>query len=517
MKFKYCILCLLIILIVNHHSIAQSKLSPIWGDLEKGNYNVGFKILYEFDYSRVYHGPQSVTGKTFPGETARPIRIGVWYPVAKTTSGKRMQYKDYINLQPTDKKFFDYNKSLCDYDYWATVNWTNLTDSSKNKILNIQVEAIKDAKAAAGKFPLIVHYLGLNDRRNENIPLWEYLVSQGYVVVSIPQVSGGGDVYMELGLGSTLSKETQVRDMEFAVSQLRIFKFIDFSNIGVIGYSYGSVFAMRMAMFNPYIKAIATFDGNVNNKNGQSVIESFYNPKINAAWLNIYREKYENEDLKIFETLKYTNRYRITYTNAIHGDFEDFAIATSLMPEQTPAYALKERPVSTAKRNYETTCRLTLEFFNTFIKKIPASGNKLETIISEEKLAGIITDFEYRKASKVMDEEDLANAIIYYGIDEAEKIYNTVTADNDYEVFVAPSDLLIVATALRMGGRRILKSNDVLFFMERNFPADKKVYMELGRNFIELNKLAEAKKYLLKVLDTDKENKEAIELMKKIK
>ena len=111
MKFKHCITYILIFLTIHENSIAQSKPSPIWGNLEKGNYNVGFKVLYEFDYSRVYHGPQPVTGKSFPGETARPIRIGVWYPVAKTTGGKKMHYKDYINFYFFDKINFLFLKN----------------------------------------------------------------------------------------------------------------------------------------------------------------------------------------------------------------------------------------------------------------------------------------------------------------------------------------------------------------------------------------------------------------------
>jgi hypothetical protein len=305
--------------------------------------------------------------------------------------------------------------------------------------------------------------------------------------------------------------------MEFAMSKLHNFSNINFSNIGTIGYSFGSVYAMRMAMYNFNVKAIATFDGNVNNKNGQNIFESFYNPGIKADWLNIYRAKYDALDLKAFETLKYMNRYRISYTNAIHGDFEDFAMASSLLPGQTPAFALKERNVATAKKNYETTCELTLNFFDKVLKEKAASQTAFDNIIGARKKDGIIQDYEYRKAPKLIDDGDLAHIIIYYGIPEAEKLYNKVKNDKEYEVMITPVDLLVMAKALRMGGRRLEKSNEVLFFLEKNFPADNIVLVEIARNFIELSKSSDAKKYLEKVLLTDKGNKDALELMRVIK
>jgi hypothetical protein len=200
-----------------------------------------------------------------------------------------MKYKDYIGVIPGDKRFEDYNKALSDFDYWATVNWTDGKDSSLNKILEAPVEAIRKAKPITKKFPLLIHFAGANSRRNENIPLWEYLASHGYVVMTIPELAAFGDVSMEMWPYSVTGRETQVRDMEFAMSKLIDYPNIDFTNLGTIGFSFGSVYAMRMAMYNFNIKAVATFDGNVNNKNGQNILESFFNPKIKVDWLNIYR------------------------------------------------------------------------------------------------------------------------------------------------------------------------------------------------------------------------------------
>ncbi len=496
----------------------DAQTSPIWGNLEKGKNNVGFKVYYKFDYSRIYHGPQPTTDVPFSGEDARPIRISVWYPTTTNTSSTSMKYKDYIFLEPADKEFSDFNKALVDYDYWATINWTDKSQTSVDKLMNMPVEAQREAKPAAGKHPVIVHFLGLNDRRNENIPFWEFLASHGYVVITVPQLTSFGDVSMELYGFSLMGREMQVRDMEFAIAQLHDLPFADFHTMGVIGYSYGSVFAVRMAMLNPSVKAIATFDGNINrsdNIGGQSVIQNFYNPKIKVDWINIYRARYDPLDLKVHETLKYTNRYRFTLANANHGDFEDFAMATSLMPEQAPAYALKERSVATGKSNYEITCQLTKVFFDRALLK-KNTDVQFDALIKGGKDSGIIEQYEFKKAKSLMDEEDLAHIIIYNGIKKAEEIYKSVKTDPEYEVFVTADDLLKMARALRMGGRRLEKSNEVFIFLERNFPENIDTLMELAKNYLELKNKAKAIGYLQKILGIDKENQEAKDLMIKL-
>lgn len=492
-----------------------SQTLPIWGNLKKGSYEVGFKAIFEFDHSRIYHPPHPVNGSAFRGEQARPIRISVWYPAIKGT-GTYMRYNDYIVIKPKDNRFSEYSQALTDYDYWASCHWTDGHDTSIQKIVNLSVKAKQDARPALGKFPLLIHFLGLNDRRNENIPLWEYLASNGYVVVTIPQVSGFSDVSLELWGFSVSGKETQVRDMEFAVRKLRSWNNIDFNNMGSIGYSYGSIFSLRLAMMNPNIKAVVTYDGTINQKDENNITQSFFNPSLKAAWLNIYRKKSDGMDFKVFEELKYSNRYKISYTNASHGDFEDFAIATSLLPLQVPDHALKERNIETGKKNYETTCRLTLAFFDFLLKKNVTAETELSNLIQTGKNTGIIYEFEHKPARKLFDEEQLVHLIVYYGMTEAQKVYSLVQKDSLYDVMITKEGLLSYAKALRMGGRRIAKSTDVLLFAEKYFIPDNRVYIELAENYLELENYVIAKKYIDLLFESGKENIDAVRLNSKL-
>ncbi len=490
--------------------------SPIWGELKKGPHHVGFKAIYTYDYSRVFHQPQPITGAPFPGETARPIRIFVWYPADAAISSGKMKYGEYIRIQPDEKSFESFNHALNEFDNWATLNWTDHKENSINKILNLSTEAVKDAPSLPGKFPLVVHFIGLNNRRNENIPFWEYLASHGYIVVTIPQFSGAGDVSMELWGFSEWGKETNVRDMEFAISQLRGKFNIDYSNIGAIGFSYGSVFAMRMAMTNFNIKTLITWDGNVNHKNGHRVIESFYNPKIKVDWLNVYRANYADFDPKVLQSLEYTNRYRVTIAKGSHGDFEDVAIAASLLPSQAPVFAIKERSLKTGKENYEATCSLSLAFLDHSLKKDQAAPGKFAEVLEQVKKNGIVQDVEIMKAKEVIDDEDLAHIIIYYGEREADLALEKARGNPNCEVMITSAGLLEMAKALKMGGRRLQESNQVLRFLDTRFPPDIEVQLELARNLIELKLPREAKQCIDKALKIDEKNQEALQMIQSL-
>ena len=330
-----------------------------------------------------------------------------------------MHYKDYIFVKPADERFVSFNKALSDYDLWATLNWTNHSSQSKARLSNIVTEAYQNAPKLKGKFPVIVHVMGLNDRRNENIPLWEFLASHGYIVVTIPQI-GDDDVAMELDGFSHYGREMQIKDMELAINEVSNFPSADLTHIGTIGYSYGSVFSLRYAMGNPNVRAVVSFDGNVNNKNGQNILEeSFFNEKMNAAWLNIHRGEYENIDYKLLDTLKYSQRYHVVYPHATHGDFEDFAMGCSLLPDQAPEDVLKSRSVNVGKAYYESNCNLSLHFFNYYLKNSRNDLLTFQKLIQKEQHDGLVSLYEVKNQQYLLDENDISRIVVYYGVNEA--------------------------------------------------------------------------------------------------
>lgn len=64
--------------------LMNANANALSGNLQKGNYDVGFKTFHTFDYSRAYKGKQG-----------RPIQIAVWYPT--TAKAPKMSFAAFSN------------------------------------------------------------------------------------------------------------------------------------------------------------------------------------------------------------------------------------------------------------------------------------------------------------------------------------------------------------------------------------------------------------------------------------
>src|SRR5919202_1366622 len=105
---------LLLTIIVPFYSAAQTP--ALWGNLDHGPYDVGFRFIYKQDYSRGWKAKEDANG--YPqGETrGRPIRISVWYPAKSQTNAPRMLYKDYMPSGAEGAVFAELNAVLAKRD-----------------------------------------------------------------------------------------------------------------------------------------------------------------------------------------------------------------------------------------------------------------------------------------------------------------------------------------------------------------------------------------------------------------
>ena len=91
------------VLIVPTYSFAQN--TPLFNFTEApGPYQVGLKVVEQYDYSRTYRSEVDDIGKPYLGERARPLQTLVWYPAEKSDA-KPMTVDDYVNLKATEVNF----------------------------------------------------------------------------------------------------------------------------------------------------------------------------------------------------------------------------------------------------------------------------------------------------------------------------------------------------------------------------------------------------------------------------
>jgi len=124
----------------------------------------------------------------------RQIQMHIWYPAQIAESDTLVTYKKYIvesavnttggkpNIEDIEETLSRYREQLLSIDIDS-----NLIEN----FLETDTKAYWHTQFVQKKFPIIIYAPSINSNPYENIVLIEYLVSNGYVVVSGPSIGNG--------------------------------------------------------------------------------------------------------------------------------------------------------------------------------------------------------------------------------------------------------------------------------------------------------------------------------------
>jgi len=102
------------------------------------------------------------------------------------------------------------------------------------------VFAIRDAVAAAGKFPLVIYHPGLGGTYEDNLVACEFLASRGYVVLAVNYRGGTGyGLNFRVPANFGPSGASEFNDILGAANFLKARADVDPKRLGVWGGSYG--------------------------------------------------------------------------------------------------------------------------------------------------------------------------------------------------------------------------------------------------------------------------------------
>jgi hypothetical protein len=177
----------------------------------------------------------------------------MWYP-AQAAEQESLRLRDYIRMAAEDFGLIAERKTLFDESLPLPVQLAKgLTEEKRRQLFAEKTAAFQNAAPLAQRFPLIVLGQGLYyESPLSLLTLAEYLASQGYVVATCPLLG----TYFRLVNLTAADLETEVRDMEFVISQTRLLPFVDKDRMGLVGYDLGGMAGLLLAMRNPWIKAI---------------------------------------------------------------------------------------------------------------------------------------------------------------------------------------------------------------------------------------------------------------------
>ncbi|HJR40587.1 MAG TPA: dienelactone hydrolase family protein [Gemmatimonadaceae bacterium] len=290
-----------------------------WKDLEPGAHPVGYRVVRQYDRSR-----------TFGGVAAdRLIELRIWYPAAPSSGATPMTYAAYRDVDPADGPtgaFTDTMRLRTERDIkLAGMRFARDSVEPPAKLLASRTGAVRNAPARPGPFPAIVYAPGRNDSSDDNVVLFEYLASHGYVVGAIAS-QGLNTVTVGQGAGTV---EAGVRDLEFALAYLLGTPEVDGARVGAAGFSFGGTWALLLAMRNARVRGVVALDPSFTFPRGDGVIRaspSFDSTRFTTPLLVAAQRGDEWSSLAI-DALRSAPRFTLRVAGMSHSDFCSYGIA----------------------------------------------------------------------------------------------------------------------------------------------------------------------------------------------
>jgi hypothetical protein len=363
-------LFLSIFFLISASILAQGN---IWNNLDKGKYDVGFKVLTLFDSTRTINNSESY----------RPIQISIWYPAEVSQNSIGLKYRDYFLLSAVE---IDFNgsdslkeKSIEEYEDLLLQN--SVGENAFEEWFNTQMLAKKNAIPVEKKFPLIVVAQGNYQSAHHQSFLCEFLASCGYVVITTPsqtRISG----QMTENSQAVESADEQVRDMEFAIQALQKFDNIDFNNIALIGHSFGGRSILLLQMISKNVKCLVSLDGGLGLNTGIEDIKKspeFNSEKMNVPLLHIYEdaEEFIKPDFTLIDSFKHSKIFLVKIDDMHHFYFSSIGFVSGTINGFSPAS-------ENLTEKYKLICDLTRDFLNDVFATNKTAMKNFESELSAE-------------------------------------------------------------------------------------------------------------------------------------
>ncbi|HEX8197004.1 MAG TPA: acyl-CoA thioester hydrolase/BAAT C-terminal domain-containing protein [Pyrinomonadaceae bacterium] len=380
-------------------NIISAQTFPLWGDLKPGKYSVGYRAMHKYDRARTFIPERSYEGKLYTGERSRPLQIQIFYPARVSPNAARMSYQEYLNFKADTPVAATVVEGLQHrtqeiHDFFQRRYLQDYKNGLYDRLMKMPTAAVKNAPAENGRFPIILYGGGTEMSTDENVILWEYLASHGYIVAVVPMMGA----YTVSSYADAIGFETQTRDMEFLFEQARELPNADTSRIGAMGFSFSGQAALLMAMRNPDIKAVVGLDPSFISKFYSQFLKNspFYNvDSVVVPVLEMHRRDASTVFYEITDALKYSERYSFDINDLNHIDFTSFALLyTAVLPEQ----AKQNSPISARKTAYEAMSRYILDFLDVQLKGEKAKSEDLKKPAEWKGYPRETVSFRYLKA-----------------------------------------------------------------------------------------------------------------------
>jgi tetratricopeptide (TPR) repeat protein len=416
---------------------AEAQEQLFWGSLKPGPHVPGFRAFYELDHTRQYDPEYVADPQRPPAPRPRPILIGIWYP-AHATRAKPIVYRQYLDITTEDARAASFAGRLAPFmrdvvcDETIGKKLKSLTPEQTaafERLLASRTFAFMDAPAIEGRFPVVIYHPGLGGSYEDNSVLFEYLASQGYVVLSSAYPKADASI---MNIDWDLARS--LRDMEFLAHHARGLPFADVDRLAAMGHSYGAQAALAWrAEPASAVRAVISIDSTVENVGidwpGFAKLKAFLHDRrgnLQVPMLRFASARNKPNFATLEPYLKFAPRYEATVASLDHDDYLTHgAIRPALLPERWP----NAKKAKALRVSYDRVCEHILQFLDASLKQRTEAREFLHRSLRGE---GLDEEFklEFRSAAPAPPTaRQLARFVMEHGVAKAADLLRSCRDD----------------------------------------------------------------------------------------
>jgi dienelactone hydrolase len=472
----------------------QAQRSPLWGDLEKGPFAVGFKTVELYDHSRVIGYKNNSDGTPRRGERERPVQICVWYPARDTEDARTVVYGEYVFPNPADLRFFDLLAMLQAREIHDRI----LPALSNNRqvmleLMNMKCDAVRDAFHREGSFPLVIYNPGASSGISENVVMCEYLASHGYIVAATHSI-GATFLYPEV---DQIDLEALIRDGEFVLTSLRDWPHLDRDKLGLIGFGIGGTGALILQMRNRDVDAVVGLAGVHIMREHAGFMEGslHYDPaRLRVPVLQVCRADTGSIDTGVLDGYRYTDRYLLTVSGMEDIHFTGYGAISAMVPDTTSP------PPETKRLAYETVCRYVLNFLRAHLDGDDEAHTFIDRSPRDNGIAAGFIDLVVKRRETAPPTEDrFIDIIIEEGIERARTVYEETRRGDAEPPFRQEAMNRLGVLYARM--HQVDEGAEILRLNTQAYPGSASAWLSLGFTYLYTGRVELAEESLQKVLE----------------
>jgi dienelactone hydrolase len=297
-----------------------------------GPHGVGVKVVQQYDRTRVFKTTVDLaTGEPVQGERARPVQAIVWYPAAR--GGKPVTYRDYLETIALED---DFTRSAAEVKRMTDLLVNDNAGTRRDLVLReiaAPMHAVRDARAEAGKYPVVIYAPSYSAPAAENVDLCEYLASHGYIVLSSPSLGARTRAMTTDHEGV----EAQAADISWLIGYAATLPQADTSRVAAVGFSWGGLANVVAAAKDARIRALVSLDGSVRSyprfvDGGKDALKYVTPARVAVPMMYVGARPRTVEamspnmlaDYSFLKQMKYSDVYLVSLLPMQHADFSSF-------------------------------------------------------------------------------------------------------------------------------------------------------------------------------------------------